>query len=71
MASVSWRRDSAEERFVMEVARSRRRRAVAESIESRSGSVRVVCWAGGDVVVGEVGRCLLGPRRGGAPVVER
>lgn len=44
---VSWRRDSAEERFAIEVARSRRRRAVEVSTASRSGSVRVweVDWA--------------------------
>lgn len=38
---VSWRRDSAEERFAMEVARSRRRRAVEVSTASLSGSVRI------------------------------
>lgn len=42
--SVSWRRDSAEERFVIEEDKSRRRRAVEESISSRCGSVR--CWCG-------------------------
>ena len=41
---VSWRRDSAEERFAIEVARSRRRRAVEVSTASRSGSVRVWVW---------------------------
>jgi hypothetical protein len=48
------------ERFVIEVARSRRRRAVEVSIASRSGSVRVVCeweWVS------------LGWRRGWAVVV--
>lgn len=44
MEDVSWRRDSAEERFAIEVARSRRRRAVDVSTASRSGSVRFV-WA--------------------------
>jgi hypothetical protein len=43
-AEVSWRRDSAEERFVIELARSRRRRAVEVSISSRSGSVRWFVW---------------------------
>lgn len=38
--SVSWRRVSAVERLAIEVERSRRRRAVEESIESRSLSVR-------------------------------
>lgn len=42
MEDVSWRRDSAEERFAIEVARSRRRRAVDVSTASRSGSVRFV-----------------------------
>lgn len=45
--SVDWRRDSAEERLEIEAARSRRRRAVEESMESRSGSVRWLweeCW---------------------------
>ena len=37
--SVSWRRDSAEERFVMDVERERRRRVVEVSISSRSVSV--------------------------------
>jgi len=40
VASVSCRRDSADERFAIEEERSRRRRAVEESIESRSSSVR-------------------------------
>lgn len=47
MEDVSWRRDSAEERFAIEVARSRRRRAVDVSTASRSGSVRFVCVVGG------------------------
>lgn len=68
MASVSWRRDSADERLFIEEARSRRRREVEESIASRSGSVRFV-WDAGvcDAVVGEV--CDV--RRWGAAVVER
>lgn len=40
VASVSWRSVSAEERLEIEAARSRSRRAVEESTESRSGSVR-------------------------------
>lgn len=39
---VFLRRVSASERFVIDDARSRRRRAVEESMASRSGSVR--CW---------------------------
>jgi hypothetical protein len=42
--SVSWRRDSAVERLAIEVERSRRRRAVEESMESRSVSVRGLLW---------------------------
>lgn len=42
VCEVSWRRVSAEERFAIEVARSRRRRAVDVSTASRSGSVRFV-----------------------------
>jgi len=49
--SVSWRRDSAEARFEIEVARSRRRRAVEESMASRSGSVRCD-WVEGVVAGG-------------------
>ena len=52
------------ERFVIEVARSRRRRAVEVSISSRSGSVRGVWGLEGDV------ECVsLGWRRGWAVVV--
>ena len=43
---VSWRRDSAEARFVIEVERSRRRRAVEESMESRWVSVKCCCCCG-------------------------
>jgi hypothetical protein len=73
VCSVSWRRFSALERFVRDVARSRRRREVCVSMLSRSGSVRV--WAigrwvglgeGGDLEL-EVG--VLALRRVG--VVER
>ena len=42
--SVSWRRDSAEERLEREVERERRRRVVEVSISSRSVSVRLCCW---------------------------
>jgi hypothetical protein len=42
--SVSWRRDSAVERLAIEVERSRRRRAVEESMESRSVSLRGLLW---------------------------
>lgn len=42
VASVSWRRVSADARLEMEAARSRSRRAVDESTESRSVSVRCV-----------------------------
>lgn len=53
--SVCWRRVSAEERFVMEEVRSRRRRAVEVSIESRSVSVRCRCFCWVGVGEGEVG----------------
>jgi hypothetical protein len=62
---VSWRRVSAEARFEIEAARSRRRRAVEESTASRSGSVR--CW---DVGGGECAwRVVVWLRRCGAVVV--
>jgi hypothetical protein len=65
---VSWRRDSAEERFAIEVARSRRRRAVEVSTSSRSGSVRFVCGVAGVAFLGLVFGFKL--RRWGC-VVER
>ena len=39
--AVSWRRDSAEERLVIEVERSRRRSEVEVSISVRAASVRL------------------------------
>lgn len=68
-AEVSWRRVSAEERFVMDVARSRRRRAVEVSISSRSGSVRFVWWWDGVEMEWEDVSDSLGWRRGWAVVV--
>lgn len=70
VCSVSWRRVSALERFVRDVARSRRRREVCVSIVSRSGSVRVWVVRGRVGLVGcAVGVGVLALRRWG--VVER
>lgn len=79
--SVSWRSDSAEDRFVMEDERSRRRSEVEVSISSRWGSVRVPCacfscpfWCGWDCFVLEtedVRRSCWRCDGGGAFVVVR
>lgn len=68
--SVSWRRVSAEARFEIEAARSRRRRAVEESTASRSGSVRWDWVLEGGVGLESLRVLVLGLRRWGA-VVER
>lgn len=53
----------------MDVARSRRRRAVEVSISSRSGSVRFVWWWDGVEMEWEDVSDSLGWRRGWAVVV--